>query len=198
MREIFATIPNRISIARLAFLPVLWLFALLRLPVYLGWGALISYLSDILDGYVARRLNQRTALGSKLDSLADNLSILSGLIWFAMLKPEIYREHGLLWGLAIALYLASMLVGIVKFKRFANLHLESSRLGSIPLTAFVVHTFVADHYSPLLLYIAVGVFMISSAEGLLLQLLSRQVDEHMRSIVLVWWRQYTDRRRRAV
>jgi phosphatidylglycerophosphate synthase len=93
MREYLKTIPNRITAARLVLIPVLWLFAWLRLPVYLGIGVFASFVSDVLDGYAARRLGQVSELGSTLDSLADNILIPSAVIWLWMFRPEVFREH---------------------------------------------------------------------------------------------------------
>ncbi|GGM28561.1 CDP-diacylglycerol--glycerol-3-phosphate 3-phosphatidyltransferase [Promicromonospora citrea] len=78
------TVPNVISLVRLALVPVFaWLivvgedgFALLVLAV--------SGATDWLDGVLARRLNQVTRLGQMLDPLADRLFIfvtLIGLAW---------------------------------------------------------------------------------------------------------------------
>ena len=56
------TVPNYLTTARLVMTPLLWMVALLRLPVYLGTGLLITGLTDILDRYAARKLNQSTDL----------------------------------------------------------------------------------------------------------------------------------------
>lgn len=40
-------------------------------------------LSDILDGYIARRFNQRTAFGARLDPLADKLMVNLGFVFLA-------------------------------------------------------------------------------------------------------------------
>jgi len=79
------TIPNLISIVRLAGVPVfLWL---VLGPQADGWALgvlLLSGVSDWLDGYLARRLNQTSTLGQVLDPVADRLYILAvvfGLAW---------------------------------------------------------------------------------------------------------------------
>lgn len=91
LAEQMKLLPNQLTAARIVLLPILWAFAFLKLPVVLGIGPIISFATDVLDGYAARRLGQVSAFGSKLDSLADNLLIPSGLVWLWMLKPEVYR-----------------------------------------------------------------------------------------------------------
>lgn len=190
LRAELRTLPNQMTAIRIVLLPFLWVFALLHLPALVGIGTLLAFVTDVLDGYLARKLGQVSAFGSTFDSLADNLLIPSGLIWLWLLRPEVYRENLLICLIAIGLYLASLLVGIVKFRRFGNLHLRSKRIGAVATYVFAGHAFLADHYSPFLFAIAVGFFIFSAAEGLLLQLICTRVDEHMGSLFAVMRRRH--------
>jgi cardiolipin synthase len=70
------TVPNVLSLARLAALPLLWADLTAgrfgRALVVLG----LSAATDWFDGYLARRLDQRTRLGALLDPLGDRLLLL--------------------------------------------------------------------------------------------------------------------------
>lgn len=82
------TIPNLISIARLAGVPVfLWLVLGLRSQAGDWWavGLLATAgVSDWLDGKIARALNQQSSLGELLDPAADRLYIVSTIIALAV------------------------------------------------------------------------------------------------------------------
>lgn len=83
------TIPNGISVARLAGVPVfLWLvLGLPHTPAKDWWavGLLIaSAASDWLDGKIARALNQESRLGRLLDPAADRLYIVATLVALAV------------------------------------------------------------------------------------------------------------------
>ncbi len=71
------SIPNLISLVRLALIPCfIWTY----LHGQPGWTVglvIFSGLTDILDGYIARRFNQVTELGKVLDPLADKLTQIS-------------------------------------------------------------------------------------------------------------------------
>lgn len=101
------TVPNLISIVRLAGVPLfLWL---VLGPEADGWALgvlMFSGVTDWLDGYLARKLNQTSKLGQVLDPVADRLYILAVVIglawrdiipwWLAVLLPA---RDLLLWGL---------------------------------------------------------------------------------------------------
>ena len=78
------TIPNAISAARLAGVPVfLWLVLGPRTATSDYWavGLLIAAgLSDWLDGKIARALNQTSRLGQMLDPAADRLYIAATIV----------------------------------------------------------------------------------------------------------------------
>ncbi len=102
------TIPNGISAARLAGVPVfLWLVLGPRTAVADYWavGLLIAAgLSDWLDGKIARALNQTSRLGQLLDPAADRLYIAATIIALAI--------RGIIpWWLVAVLALRELTVG---------------------------------------------------------------------------------------
>ena len=106
------TLPNVLSLARLAGVPVfLWL---VLVPEADGWALLLLMLSgitDYLDGYLARRLDQYSRLGEILDPVADRLYILAVVIGLAL-------RDIIPWWVAIALPLRDLLLwGLVPFLR---------------------------------------------------------------------------------
>ena len=99
------TLPNLLSMVRLAGVPVfLWL---VLGPEWDGWALIllmVAGVTDWLDGYLARKLDQRSTLGEILDPVADRLYILAvvvGLVlrdiiplWVGLLLP---LRDALLW-----------------------------------------------------------------------------------------------------
>lgn len=74
------TIPNCITYARFALIPV---FVVMHLTGNPGWALGIfvgAAASDGIDGFLARVLNQRSKLGAILDPFADKLLVLSALV----------------------------------------------------------------------------------------------------------------------
>jgi cardiolipin synthase (CMP-forming) len=79
-------IPNSLTLLRIVLVPVIVI--LLMQGSY--WVALIVFLvsglTDILDGYLARVLNQQTILGSYLDPIADKALMISCYVTLAIKK----------------------------------------------------------------------------------------------------------------
>ena len=80
VKELFEgclTIPNLISVIRICLIPVI---AVLYYNNYIWWTVFvifISGLSDAVDGKIARKFNQVSAIGKLLDPVADKLTIFA-------------------------------------------------------------------------------------------------------------------------
>ena len=119
------TTANKITVIRILLVP----FFIVQLLYYAEQGnelhrllAIVAFglaaISDGLDGYIARRYNQRSELGAVLDPLADKLLLVSGIVILSLnngpLLPRIplwltvtilSRDVLLLIGLALLRYL---------------------------------------------------------------------------------------------
>jgi cardiolipin synthase len=74
-----ATIPNAISVVRLACLPLfLWLLFGREDRAYAAWLLAFLGTTDFLDGYIARHFDQVSNLGKILDPVADRLIFIVG------------------------------------------------------------------------------------------------------------------------
>jgi cardiolipin synthase len=77
------TVPNQITLLRLGFLPF---FLILISYDHYRWALLVlvvAGLSDGIDGLLARKLNQKSALGAYLDPIADKLLLSSSFVILA-------------------------------------------------------------------------------------------------------------------
>ena len=76
-------IPNVITLVRMLLVPVLVLLLLRENYPGALWTFLAAGVSDALDGFIAKRFNMCTRLGSLLDPLADKLLLLSAVVILA-------------------------------------------------------------------------------------------------------------------
>jgi len=77
----FWNVPNSLTVGRLGL--ALVVFALIGQAQYLAALAVfgLAALTDALDGYFARRLNQATAIGRQLDPLVDKVIVSGGFVY---------------------------------------------------------------------------------------------------------------------
>jgi cardiolipin synthase len=75
------TIPNAISLARLAGVPVfLWLLLGEDRPVAAGVLFAVLGATDWVDGYIARHFDQGSEIGKVLDPVSDRVMLIAGAV----------------------------------------------------------------------------------------------------------------------
>ena len=88
MASSILTIPNLLTLIRMALIPV---FAILLFYGQFAWALFVFFfagLSDGVDGFVARRFNQQSELGTILDPIADKLLMTTAFIILTL--PSIF------------------------------------------------------------------------------------------------------------
>jgi cardiolipin synthase len=84
--ESFMTLANQITLLRIILIPV-FIITLIEGSPY--WPVIIftfTVLTDAIDGFVARKRNEKTKLGSFLDPLADKMLMFASFITLVYLK----------------------------------------------------------------------------------------------------------------
>ena len=84
LAEDAVNLPNLLTMGRVVMIPVCLVFLDRNTPKDCFWAAIVftlAAITDVLDGYLARRLNVVSVLGKFLDPLADKLIVMASLIW---------------------------------------------------------------------------------------------------------------------
>jgi len=117
---------NRLTLARIAVIPVIviLLFFPAKLPSFLAALLyLLASLTDIVDGYLARRMKIVTRLGRFLDPLADKLLLTSALIMLIGLN------RAPTWIVTIIIGREIAVTGLRGIAATENIIISASRLG---------------------------------------------------------------------
>lgn len=173
------SIPNYLSCIRLIL--SVWLilvkpFSWTFYTIYLVCG-----LTDVIDGYIARKYRAESRFGEKLDSAAD-LIMTAVLIYvlYPVLSPG---KKILIWVIAIAaIRFVSMLIAFKKYKCFAILHTYGNKITGFAL--FMLPICALFENTTVLLSAVCVLASISSLEELLIQISSKELDANRKSIFL--------------
>jgi phosphatidylglycerophosphate synthase len=115
-------VPNLLSLSRLVMAPLMVVAAAMGYPRAFTLFYAVSLFTDATDGFLARWLHAESELGATLDSRGDLAVALCLPIGAFLLWPEMMR--GLIPFILIALagYLAPILVGTLRYGRLPCFH----------------------------------------------------------------------------
>ncbi len=126
-------LPNALTLARIFLIPFVVVVLLTKLTDNRAiWGAslfLAAALTDLLDGYFARRRKQVTTLGRLLDPIADKLLIGSALISLVQLHAPDGRPVAPAWMVVIIIGREFAVSGLRSIAESEGFSIHVSKLG---------------------------------------------------------------------
>ena len=139
----------------------------------------VGGITDIADGYIARKYNCNSHVGAVLDSIADFIFIVITIFLFI---PVLKLPLGIwLWILGIAcVRLQSIGVGIGKYKRFVMIHTYLNKVTGLLLFLFPFLFGIVSLIPTVIILCTVA--SISAVEELLINILSSKLDRDKKSI----------------
>ncbi|MBW1753976.1 MAG: CDP-alcohol phosphatidyltransferase family protein [Deltaproteobacteria bacterium] len=138
------SIPNLLSGFRLIAAPFLLYLAWMGHPNLFLVLLALSLLSDSIDGFVARSLNEASELGTKLDSWGDLATYLTVPICAWWLWPEVLKREAFFVLLVIGAYIIPLMAGFVKFHRLPSYHTRAAKTAAVLMSIAVFTLFIFD------------------------------------------------------
>ena len=173
------SIANYISTARIFLALTLLLVKPLSVTFFVIY--FLCGISDVIDGYIARKTDTVSKWGGKLDSAADLIMIM---VLMLILYPIInLTVEIIVWIVIIGIIRAtSMIMVFIKYKTFGILHTYSNKItGTALFISPLAILFIQSDI--LLMYILCIVASISAIEEFLIHLSSKELEINRKSIL---------------
>jgi CDP-diacylglycerol--glycerol-3-phosphate 3-phosphatidyltransferase len=140
------TIPNVLSLYRILLFPfILYMVFIGEKQIFICM-LLVNLVTDILDGFIARTFNQKTAIGARLDSVADIFTYLLALAGLLKFQWPLLLEYWPLLTLFFVLYIFGFIISFIRFGRVAGLHIYSFKLTGYLQGIFIFVLFFFGFY----------------------------------------------------
>ncbi len=178
------TVPNLLGFYRLFAFPfILWF-------VLSGWEALfavfltINLLTDVADGFIARRYNLETEFGARLDSIADNLTYILAFAGIYTFKLDDFMPHITSFLVFIGMLFSTIILSLIKFKRFSSFHLYSFKIGGYIQGAFFILLFTVGFITPFY-YFMITWGILAAIEHITIQLIIPEMRSNVKGLYWV-------------
>ncbi len=103
-----------------------------------AWFLLISYSTDAIDGFLARRLKITSARGSQLDSIGDQITLVMGLIGIWFFENDFILENCKLILLAFTPYILQMIIAFRKYGKATAFHTYLAKTSAVVQSVFIL------------------------------------------------------------
>ena len=140
----------------------------------------LGFLSDLLDGMVARWLGQVSEFGATLDSWADVINYLTIAVCCWWLWPTIFAQEWVYVAMVVGSCILPALAGFSKFHCFTSYHTWSVKLAAACMGFSLYIMFFGGPLWPF--QMAAWLCMLAAIEEILITLLLSQPISNVRSL----------------
>lgn len=146
------------------------------------WILLSAFLTDALDGFLARRLKVTTNLGAKLDSLADDFLFVVATVAILYLYTDLIFRTLFILTCILLLFLIKMLILVVKHnKMISSMHIYSTKAAAIIQGIFFIHC-IFYQPSDFLFYTMITVTGLAIIEEIIIICAFRELKQNIKGL----------------
>ena len=167
-------IVNGITVYRLVAAFFLLFLVVDGQPRLFKWMLALSFFTDAVDGFLARRWDVVTETGSRLDSIADDLTVLMGIVGMCVFLPDFVHSQLALIFILTGMYLLQLLLALLRYGKPTSFHTYLAKLAAVMQGVFLVLLFFLPQPVVGLFYLAAAITFLDLAEEIVLVLLLPQ------------------------
>jgi CDP-diacylglycerol--glycerol-3-phosphate 3-phosphatidyltransferase len=159
---------NGITVYRIAAAPFLLYLVLTRQYDTFKWFLGISFFTDLIDGFLARRFKVTSRLGTRLDSIGDDLTIVVAIIGLSVFKPEFFKAQIITLSVLLLLFLVQIILSLLRYGKMTSFHTYLAKFAAILQGSFLLLLFFTDNPNLFLFYFASFVTGLELVEEIIL------------------------------
>jgi CDP-diacylglycerol--glycerol-3-phosphate 3-phosphatidyltransferase len=171
---------NLLSGLRLVMAPILLWLAWTHEPRWFLYALIVTLVSDIADGKVARRFNLTSEFGARLDSWGDFTTYMSLPLCTWWLRPEIVHEEAVFFWTVVAGYTLPVSIGFLKYGKLTSYHTRGAVIAAYALGASIVVIFAGGPTLPFRL--ATGVLVVAELEEIAITLVLPECVNNVKTL----------------
>jgi phosphatidylglycerophosphate synthase len=159
---------NAITFYRLAASAILLYLLATGQEMTFKWMLAVSFFTDAIDGFLARKFKAISVFGSRLDSLADDLTMAMAIVGIFVFHPSFIKQHLLLIAVLMGLFLIQLIIAFLRYGKPTSFHTYLAKLAAILQAVFLLSLFFYPAAGEVLFYLAAVATILDLLEEILM------------------------------
>jgi phosphatidylglycerophosphate synthase len=179
---------NGITLYRIVTAPLLVWLLFSKEYTWFKWLLGASFFTDLIDGFLARRFKITSILGTRLDSIGDDLTVLVALMGLFVMQPDFFQEQKAILIPLLLLFVIQTGAAFYRYGRITSFHTWMAKTAALAQGIFLLcFFFFGEIYYPLF-YAAAFITIIELAEEIVLVGLLPTWEANVKGLWWVWKR----------
>ena len=176
---------NAITTYRLLASPILVILVFTNHYDVFKWMLAISFGTDAVDGFFARAWKVMSPLGSKLDSVADDFTIIAATVGVFVIKHDFIMEQLFPISIMLVLFLFENAASFIKYHHASTFHTYSAKVAAVFQGLFLILIFFVEKPIYWLFWASVVVTCVDLIEEIILVFLLPKSDQNVKGLYWV-------------
>ncbi|ASU32389.1 CDP-alcohol phosphatidyltransferase family protein [Mucilaginibacter xinganensis] len=159
---------NAITLYRLIAAPALLLLIFIKQFEVFKWLLAVSFLTDVLDGYLARKFKVTSPFGSIIDSVSDDLTVAVAITGIVVINPAFLSEQIAIIACIVALFLIQIVAALLRYRKISSFHTYMAKAAAVFQAVFLTSFYFLPKPPYTLFYITAALTIIDLAEEIML------------------------------
>ena len=178
-------IVNGITWYRIIAAPILLVLIFTKQFDIFKWLLALSFFTDLIDGYLARKYKVVSIMGSRLDSVGDDLTVFAATIGLFVFESEFVRKEFIILIILFSLFVVQTVLALVRYKKISSFHTYFAKSAAILQGLFFILIFLLPEPLYFLFYLAAFVTGIELLEEIILVALLPQWEANVKGLFWV-------------
>lgn len=188
---------NLVTLYRIVTFPLLIFLIIAGHLEWFKWLLLASFLTDAIDGFIARRYQATSILGAKLDSIGDDLTVLAAAIGLFLTQQEFVAAYKEVFIILFALFLIQVAGAFYRYGKISTFHTYSAKIAAVVTAIFLLSVFFFGSVAVPLFIAAAVATGIDLVEEIILVAVLRDYRSNVKGLYWAIRSDGTKRHRRA-
>lgn len=159
---------NGITLYRVIAAPFLLVLLFAGYYQVFKWLLAVSFFTDLIDGYLARKFKVTSVMGTRLDSIGDDLTVLAALIALFVINPAFINAHKAVLVILFIVFLIETSYAFYRYGKMTNFHTYLAKLAAFLQGSFLLLSIVFDEPNLILFYAAAIITLIELLEEIII------------------------------
>ncbi len=176
---------NGITLYRIIAAPFLLILLFTGQLGIFKWLLALSFFTDLIDGFLARKFKVASVLGTRLDSIGDDLTVLVAVIGLFVLKAGFIKEQKFMFIGMLVLFLIQVIYAFIRYGKMTGFHTWLAKTAALLQGVFLLLVFFTDQPFMPLFYAAAIITMLQLIEEIILVHLLPQWQTNVKGLYWV-------------
>ncbi len=159
---------NGITLYRIVTAPFLLILLFTGHIDMFKWLLGVSFFTDLIDGFLARKFKVTSILGARLDSTGDDLTVLVAIIGLFVTKASFIKQEKITFIIIFSLFLIQVSYALIRYKRMTIFHTYLAKAAALLQGIFLLLVFFTEKPIMILFYAAAIVTILELIEEIIL------------------------------